>query len=512
MSGNVAGSKVGITFVVMCAALMALVDITIVNVALNDIRASFGTPIDQIGWVSTGYMMANIVVIPMTGWFQRRFGFKRYFAASILLFTFASAMCGLSWNLPSLVVFRAIQGLGGGAIIPTAQTILFARYPKEEHGLAGGLFGLGAVTGPLLGPTLGGYLIEWSTWHWCFLVNVPLGILAAILCMRFIEEPGFEPSKAKIDVFGIALLAVGMASLQYALEEGNRDGWTESTLIVVLFAVAATSLVTFVVHELETEHPVVDLRVFLNRTYAASTGINLMMGLALFSGNFLFALYCGAVLHYQALDIGKVFLYSGAFQIFLMPLVGRFGSKVDQRKLLALGISGVAISLFMNAHLTERSGFGDLVTSMFVRSLSLAFVFIPISVVALSDIPAPQRGNATGLFNLTRELGGSIGTAWMGLLVDRSTTRNAAYLAENITPYSPLTQETIGAVRGSLATQTYSAELVPESILAFKVKLQALVLAFQSGFLNATVVFLSCLVLLLFLKKPKPGPAAPGAH
>jgi DHA2 family multidrug resistance protein len=512
MGGNVSGSKAGITFVVMCAALMALVDITIVNVALNDIRASFGTPIDQIGWVSTGYMMANIVVIPMTGWFQRRFGFRKYFAASILLFTFASAMCGLAWNLPSLVVFRAIQGLGGGAIIPTAQTILFARYPKEEHGLAGGLFGLGAVTGPLLGPTIGGYLIEWSTWHWCFLVNVPLGILAAILCLRFVEEPGFEPSRAKIDVFGIALLAVGMASLQYALEEGNRDGWAESTLIVVLFAVAAIALITFVVHELETPHPVVDLRIFKNRTYAASTGINLMMGLALFSGNFLFALYCGAVLHYQALDIGKVFLYSGAFQIFLMPIVGRFGGKVDARKMLAVGICGVATSLWMNAHLTERSGFGDLVQSMFVRSLSLAFVFIPISVVALSDIPAPQRGNATGLFNLTRELGGSVGTAWMGLLVDRATTRNASYLRESVTPYNPLTQETVGAVRGSLATQTYSAELVPEAILAFKVKLQALVLAFQSGFMHATAVFLSCLLLLLLLKKPKPGQAPGGAH
>ena len=512
MGGNVSGSKVGITFVVMCAALMALVDITIVNVALNDIRASFGTPIDQIGWVSTGYMMANIVVIPMTGWFQRRFGFKRYFAASILLFTFASAMCGLSWNLTSLVVFRAVQGLGGGAIIPTAQTILFARYPKEEHGLAGGLFGLGAVTGPLLGPTIGGYLIEWSTWHWCFLVNVPLGILAVILCFRFIEEPGFEPSRAKIDIVGIVLLAVGMASLQYALEEGNRDGWTESTLIVVLFAVAITALVTFVVHELETAHPIVDLRIFKNRTYAAATGINSLMGLALFSGNFLFALYCGSVLHYEALDIGKVFLYSGAFQIVLMPIMGRFSGRFDARLLLTIGVCGVATSLWMNSHLTERSGFGDLVTSMFVRSVSLAFLFIPISVVALSDIPAHLRGNATGLFNLTRELGGSIGTAWMGFLIDRTATRNAAYLREAVTPYNPWTQETLGAVRGSVATQTYTGELVPEAMLAFRVKLQALVLAFQNGFLMATTAFLGCLILLFFLKKPKAGPAAPGAH
>src|SRR5512147_411349 len=170
---QVSGSKVGITAVVMTAALMAMIDITIVNVALNDIRASFATPLDQIGWVSTGYMMANIVVIPMTGWFQRRFGFKKYFAASVVLFTAASALCGLAWSLPSLVAFRVLQGMGGGAIIPTAQSILFSRYPREQHGMAAGLFGIGAITGPLLGPTIGGYLIDWSSWHWIFLVNVP---------------------------------------------------------------------------------------------------------------------------------------------------------------------------------------------------------------------------------------------------------------------------------------------------------------------------------------------------
>ncbi|MDB4942255.1 MAG: Drug resistance transporter EmrB/QacA subfamily [Labilithrix sp.] len=512
MGGTVTGNKAGITFVVMIAALMALVDITIVNVALNDIRASFGTPIDQIGWVSTGYMMANIVIIPMTGWFQRRFGFRRYLTFSIILFTSASVLCGVSWSLPSLVAFRALQGLGGGAIIPTAQTILFARYPKEQHGMAGGLFGLGAVTGPLLGPTIGGYLIDWSTWHWCFLVNVPLGVLAALGAMRFIEEPGFVPSRQPIDKWGIALLAVGMASLQYVLEEGNRESWLESRTIVLLAAVAITSLITFIVHQLETPHPIVDLKVFKNITYAGGTGINLMMGLALFSGNFLFALFCGSVLHYAALDIGKVFLVSGAFQIVLMPLVGRFGGRFDQRVLLAIGIVGVALSLYMNAHLTERSGFGDLVESMFVRSVSLAFVFIPISVIALSDIPAAQRGNATGLFNLTRELGGSIGTAWMGLVLDNQTKIHSSYLSEYVTPYNPLTQEVYGAVQGSLATQTTAPGLVPETMLAMKVRLQALVLSFQDGFMEATFVFLTALFLVLLLKKPKPGVSAAGAH
>jgi MFS transporter, DHA2 family, multidrug resistance protein len=512
--GVITGSKAGITFVAMCAALMALVDITIVNVALNDIRASFGTPIDQIGWVSTGYMMANIVVIPMTGWFQRRFGFRRYFTGSILLFTVASALCGLSWNLTSLVVFRALQGLGGGAIIPTAQTVLFARYPKEQHGMAGGLFGLGAITGPLLGPTIGGYLIDWASWHWCFLVNVPLGILSAVLAFRFIEEPGFEPSKQPVDRFGIALLAIGMASFQYVLEEGNREGWFENLTITVLAGVAVCSLVTFVVHQLETEHPIVDLRIFANRTYAAGTGINLLLGLALFSGNFLFALYCGSILRYAALDIGKVFLLSGVAQIVLMPLVGRFGGKLDQRMMLGLGIAGVALSLWMNAHLTDRSGFGDLVESMFVRSVSLAFVFIPLTVIALSDVPAEKRGNATGLFNLTRELGGSLGTAWMGLLVDRGTKIHGAYLAESVTPYNPIAQEQYGAIRGSIALQTPAGpHLVPETLLALRVKVQAMTLSFQDGFIKATVVFLAALVLVLLLKKPSPtAGAAPGAH
>jgi DHA2 family multidrug resistance protein len=512
MQAAVTGSKLAITFVVMMAALMALIDITIVNVALNDIRASFATPIDQIGWVSTGYMMANIVVIPMTGWFQRRFGYKRYFAASILLFTAASALCGASWNLTSLVLFRALQGLGGGAIIPTAQAILFARYPRKEHGMASALFGLGAVTGPLLGPTIGGYLIEWANWHWVFLVNVPLGILVAIMCTRVVEEPGFKPAKNPIDVFGIALLAVGMASLQYVLEEGNRDGWDALT-IQVLAALAAVSLTTFIVHELETPYPVVDLRVFLNASYSAGTAINFLLGLVLFAGNFLFALYCGVVMHYEALDIGKIFLVAGLIQIVVMPMIGRMVSRVDPRRMLVFGILGTSLSLWLNAHLTDQAGFWDLTRPQFVRSVSMGFIFIPISMLALSDLPNEIRGNATGLFNLTRELGGSIGTAWMGLLVDRGSKIHASYLREAIYAQNPLVQERLAAIRGSLGQQTFTSDLVPETILELKVRVQALILSFNEGFARVTLLFLASLVLVFFLKRPKPGGgAAADAH
>ena len=510
----ITGSKAGITVAVMFAALMAMLDISIVNVALSDIRASFGTPIDQIGWVSTGYMMANVVIIPMTGWLQRRFGYRLYFTVSILIFTAASVLCGLAWSLPSLVAFRVLQGVGGGAIIPTAQSILFARYPREEHGMAGGLFGLGAVTGPLLGPAVGGWLIDVSSWHWIFLVNLPVGILAAGLAWRFIEEPGFKaeaPNVGPIDRTGIALLAVGMACLQYVLEEGNRDGWDE-THIRVAAVIAGVSLITFLVHELETPNPVVDLRVFKNRSYTAGTGINLLLGLALFSGSYLFSLYAGAVMHYTALDIGKIFLVAGSIQIVMMPLLGKFSGKFDGRKLLAFGILGTCVSLWMNGHLTSQASFWDLARPQMVRAFSMGFIFIPLSLITLSDLSAEQRGNATGLFNLTRELGGSIGTAWMGAALDTATKAHASHLTESVTVYNPIVQEQLAAMQAGVTGRLADPLASATSILGLRIQVQALIRAFNDGFLNVAVLFAAGVLLVFLLKRADPTVKIEGAH
>ncbi len=504
MESQVRGPKVAITIIVMLAALMAMIDISIVNVALTDIRASFATPLDQIGWVSTGYMMANIVVIPMTGWFQRRFGFKKYFTASVIVFTVASVLCGTAWNLPSLVVFRMLQGIGGGAIIPTAQSILFARYPKKEHGMAAGLFGLGAITGPLLGPTIGGYLIDFSSWHWIFLVNVPVGIAVAALAWKYIDEPGFVADARPIDLKGIALLATGMPALQYVLEEGNRDGWFESTRIAVLAAVAVIALVTFVAHELETPHPVVDLRVFKNRSYAAGTGINFLTGVALFGSSYLFSLFCGTVMHYTALDTGRVFLIAGLAQIVLMPMVGRIGPRIDPRLLLLVGVTIVGVSQWYGAQLTAQAGFHDLVTPQMIRAVGLAFVFIPVSVAALSDLPDQARGNATGLFNLTRELGGSIGTAWMGKVVADGMVSHGAALAQHVTVFDPAVQERIAVVASTGGPA--------DAIIGNQVAGQALVMSFEDGFRLAMVAILVGIALVLMMKKPRAGVAPVGAH
>jgi DHA2 family multidrug resistance protein len=513
--GDIQGSKIGITAVVMVAAVMAMIDITIVNVALSDIRASFGTPIDEIGWVSTGYMMANIVIIPMTGWFQRRFGIRQYFTASIILFTTASALCGLAWSLPTLVLFRVLQGLGGGAIIPTAQTILFARYPKAEHGMAAGLFGLAAITGPLLGPSIGGYLIDVASWHWIFYVNVPIGIIASILVLRFVRQPSFKApvgKEASIDVFGIALLGVGMPSLQYVLEEGNREGWLESRTIIVLSAIAAITLTTFIVHELEAERPVMDLRVFSNRSYSAGTGLNFLTGFALFSGSYLFSLFGGAVMHYTALDLGRVFLVAGTVSIVVMPVMGRLAPKLDGRYLLFVGVIIVAASQLVAAQLTSEAGFWNLVEPNMIRSFGLGFIFIPVSVLALSDLPDDQRGNGTGLFNLTRELGGSIGTALMGMLVTDGIKRNASHLSESVTVYNPIAQEQMRAMSGSVGSQTFTRGGVAEGVMAMKVSREAMVLSFEQGFRFVAFAMLLGVILVLLLKRPKSVAAVSGAH
>jgi MFS transporter, DHA2 family, multidrug resistance protein len=501
--GLLTGSKLGITVAVMLAAMMAVLDVSIVNVALSDIRASFGTPLDQIAWVSTGYMMANVVIILMSGWLQRKFGFRRYYVASILLFGLASALCGASWNLPSLVGFRVLQGLGGGAIIPTSQSILFARYPREEHGTAQALFGLGAVTAPLLGPTVGGYLIEVASWHWIFLINIPAVLVAATLAYNSIEEPGYQPAEERVDVTGIALLVVGMASLQYVLEEGNRDGWFDSRTILVLSVMAVVAVVTFVVHELETPNPVVDLRIFANRSYSAATGLNFAVGMTLFSASFLFSLYCGAVMHYTALDIGKLFLKGSAIQLLLLPIIGRLLTRVDPRPLIVLGGLTLTASVWVNGHLNQLADEHAMLVPVFIRACGLGFIFAPLNVTALSDLPADRRGNAAGLFNLTRELGGSIGTAWMSTMLDRNYKQHLTSLASHVSLFDPATQQELGLMRRVLSGRVYDARGGAIGVLGLRQTTQALVGAFNHGFLVLAAVFFGAVGLVALLRRPQ---------
>ncbi len=512
MKPTVTGSKLFITLAAMSGALMALLDISIVNVALSDIRASFGTPLDQIAWVSTGYMMANVVVIPMTGWLQARFGFKRYFTASVLLFVVASTLCALAWNLPSLVFFRVLQGIGGGAIIPTSQAILFAAYPGPQRNMAGALFGLGAVMGPLLGPTVGGYLIEIGSWHWIFLINVPIGLTSAWLAWKHVNQPDFVPARDPIDVTGIALLVAGMGSLQWVLEEGNREGWLDSTKVCVFAAVAFVSLATFVVHELETPHPVVDLRVFLNLPYAAATGLNFLVGTVLFGATFMFSLYAGAVMHYTALQIGLLFLQCNWIQILIMPLLGRFGNRIDGRLLVSVGVLLMMLSMSYNVALDQTADPAAMQRPLYLRALALSAMMMPLSVMALSTLRPSQMGTGAGLFNLTRELGGSIGTAWMSTMIDRGTHVHGTALAAHVNVYESVTQDAMTSLERGVVAATSDPHAAAVAVLANRVRGQALILAFSDNYATLIAVFALSFLLVGLLQRQRTGVDASAAH
>lgn len=504
------GDKVLVTAGAMLAGFMAFLDISIVNVALGEIRASFGTPLEQIAWVSTAYAMANITIIPLSGWMLERFGYRRYYAASILVFTAASVLCALAWNLPALVVFRILQGLGGGAIIPTSQSVLFARYPERQHGMAGALFGIGAITGPLLGPTIGGYLVAWSGWNLIFLVNLPVGLFCAWVAFRRIEEPALQPKRGPVDVAGIALLAVGMVSLQYVLEEGNRHGWLESPLICVLAMVAGIALVGFVVHELETPHPVVDLRVFANRTYASATAVNFLVGTSVFAGSLLLSLYCGTVMRYRALDIGRVFLLGNWIQLFVFPLTGRLVTRVDPRWMLLLSNLAISTSLWMNGHLTASADTATIVTPVLVRGIGIGLGFVPLTLLAVASLPEAARPGGTALFSLTRELGASIGTAWMSTMLERGARKASEAIGTHVHTGSPALVEA-QSVRSALAG-TADPESAALLVLQKRIGAQALLRAFNDDFRVLAVAFASATMLILLMRRPRGAVDTRSAH
>jgi DHA2 family multidrug resistance protein len=506
------GNKTLITVGAMIAGLMAFLDISIVNVALSDIRANFGTPLDRIAWVSTSYAMANITIIPMSGWLLKRFGFRRYYATSILVFTAASALCGLAWSLPSLVVFRVLQGLGGGAIIPTSQSVLFSRYPDRQHGMAGALFGLGAITGPLLGPTIGGYLVDAASWHWIFFVNIPLGFLAALIAWTQIEQPGFRSDRSPVDRIGIGLLAVGMVSLQYVLEEGNRDDWFESPLITFLAVVAGISLAGFVTHELEVAHPVVDLRVFRNRAYAAATTLNFLIGTAVFAGSLLLSLYCGAIMHYRALSIGRVFLLGSWVQLLIFPLAGRLVMKLDPRLLLAVATAAIFTSLWLNGHLTADASMSVIVKPLFIRAVGTGFGFVPLTLLGVASLPPSQRPGGTALFNLTRELGASIGAASMSTLLDRESKGAFTAITSHVDAYSPILAEQAAALKVGPGSRLFDPGAGVLAVLHQRIASQALLEAFNHCFMLLAFAFLAVSWVILFMRRPTAAVDTSAAH
>jgi len=416
------GSKAAITATVMAAALMAMIDISIVNVALSDIRASFGTPIDQIGWVSTGYMMANIVVIPMTGWLQRRFGFRRYFSTSVLIFTIASALCGLAWNLPSLVLFRVLQGIGGGAIIPTSQAILFARYPRAQHGMAAALFGLGAITGPLLGPTIGGYMIDWASWHWIFLVNVPIGALAFALARGSLRE--VRLAAPRVDVAGAVLITAAAMAAIYGLVAAAHHPWSSAAVRVpIALALALTAVFVFV--ELSVEQPLLPMRILRIRSLVVTSVIRGFMAMGMYAVFFFGSLDMADTLGFGPLRTGLAFLpQTLAVAVLSLGLTARVVRRFGPQRVLVAGLALIALAVGAMANLGLAEPYLPIrAAAHVVLGLGLGLSFLPLLMLAMSEVPPRDAGLGSAIVSLSIQLFGAVDLA---ILVTAASFRTHA--------------------------------------------------------------------------------------
>jgi MFS transporter, DHA2 family, multidrug resistance protein len=504
-----------IAMTVSLASVLELLDTSIVNVAIPHMMGSLGATLDEIAWVSTGYIVANVIILPITGWLSAYFGRQRYFATSIAVFTIASFLCGNSHTLAELVLWRIVQGLGGGALLSTSQAILYEEFPREEYGTAMAIFGMGVMVGPTLGPTLGGYITDAAGWPWIFYINIPFGILALALTLSFIQDSRHQEKAERVDYVGLLLLAAGIGALQTMLERGERLDWFDSKGVTALALVSATSLVAFVWHELRTEHPVVDLRILKSRQLAVGVVFAAVLGLCLYATVFVLPVYLQNLQGFTAEKTGFVILPGALASAFTMGVMGRTTGKFDGRLSILAGVGLFGLSMWKHAHFTTDSGMSDFFWPLILRGVGLGLIFVPLTNLALADLPMNRIPNGTGLFNLTRQLGGSVGIALSATLVTRFASIHRADLVADVTMYSPATQERLAMLQHGLAAQGVPANLLytkAVAILNGAVQRQALMLSFDQLFLLFGAAFLLSLPLLLLMHRSR-GPGGGGmAH
>jgi len=503
---------------VMLATFMEVLDTTIVNVALPHIAGSLSTDVDESTWVLTSYLVSNAIVLPVSGWLALRFGRKRFFMVCIALFTFSSLACGSANSLAVLILFRVVQGIGGGALQPISQAILLESFPRRQHGMAMATFGIGVVIAPIVGPTLGGWLTDNYTWRWCFYINLPVGILALLLIQSFVFDPEYirKFKGGAIDYIGLGLLAVGLGCLQVTLDKGQREDWFQSAWLTKFAVTSAVALVLLVIWELHVSHPVVDLRVLRDRNLSIGTAMMFGFGSVLYGSLVLYPILTQTMLGYTAYLSGLVLSPGGVATFLFMPICGRLIGVIDPRRLIAGGFGVCSVALFMMAGFNTQVGFWTMVWPRVVLGVGLAFVFVPLTTVTFATIAKETMGNATGLYNLMRNIGGSVGIAAVTTLLARRSQFHQAVLAAHVTPYNPQVygiQQQMGAVLN--ATGPSQPVVAPASGLAFlygEVQRQAAMLSVNDCFWLMAVLMAALIGGLVFLQRPSHGPRPVPAH
>jgi DHA2 family multidrug resistance protein len=505
------------------AAVMEVLDTTIINVALPQMAGNLGATQQEIGWVSTGYILSNVVVLPMTAFFTERFGRRNYLTASIIIFVVASFLCGTSHSLVELVMWRVVQGAGGAALLSTAQATIRQIFPREQQGMVQAIFLLGFIVAPTLGPTLGGWITDNYTWNWCFFINVPIGIASVFLVTTFLRDPkGQVRKKGEVDWLGIGLLMVGVGALQYVLEEGNQDDWFSSAMIVRLSILAAACLIGMLWWELSprNRHPVVNFRILKNKQLAASIFLFVSLGFGLYGGTFLFPLFTQSILHFSPTETGLAMLPGGIATAMTALICGRLlnGAKplVDPRVLIWIGISLFLVSMWKLGHLTTVAGEPDVRTALFIRGLGLGFLFTPVNNVAYAALKPSEAQQAAGLINLSRQLGGSFGIALLATFVTVHTQQHRVDLVSNVVQGNPVVEQRVQMLeaglqsRGVLPGNAHQAAL---KALDGQVMQQAAMLSYNDAWLLLLESFVVVAPAVLLLRRPKAGVAMPAdAH
>ncbi|MCO5935596.1 DHA2 family efflux MFS transporter permease subunit [Mucilaginibacter sp. RB4R14] len=426
-----------ITITVIMASLLELIDTTIVNVAIPHIQGNLGATLEDVAWVVTGYAVANVIILPMSGWLGGRFGRKQYFLASIIVFTIASFLCGNATSLDELVVFRILQGIAGGGLISTGQTILIETWPREQIGTATALFGLGAVVGPTVGPTIGGWITENYSWPWIFYVNLPVGALAAFLAYTFITETP-KAEKRPIDWWGIGLLALAVGSLQTILEKGESEDWFATTYITVLTVCAVLGTLLFIWRELSTDHPIVNFSIMRHRSFAVGMFTSFILGFGLYGSVFVFPVFCQNLLGFNAQQTGQLLFPGGLCTIFMMPFIGKMLNKGIPAQLMATaGMFLFFVFTWMLSNSTLATGEKDVLIPLLIRGVGMALLFVPLTTLAMAGLKGAELGQGSGLNNMMRQLGGSFGIAALTTIIHIRQGFHRSTLIEHVNPYNP---------------------------------------------------------------------------
>ena len=505
-----------IVVTVVLSAMIELIDTTIVNVSLPQMMGNLGATLDEIAWVVTSYVFANVIVLPMASWLSAVLGRRNYFAGSILLFTVASFFCGHASSLWELVLFRFLQGAGGGGLMSTSQSILVETFPPEELGLATGLFGLGVVIGPTVGPTLGGWITDNFSWPWIFYVNLPIGALAMVMTLLFIRDPREEREVGGVDWWGILLLVVGVGALQVVLDRGQRDDWFAAPYITALTIVAAVGIAAFIWWELKTKHPVVDLRVLRNRSLAVGTFFTFIHGFGLYASQFIFPVFVQHLLGFTALQSGLLMLPSSLTAAAMMPLAGRLIRRgFPPQLMLVFGFISFFAFTWMLSQSTLASGQADFFWPLILRGFGLSLLFVPFTTLALSELSAQDVHQATGLTNMMRQLGGSFGVAVIATFVQYRSWEHRQDMLRYVTPFDfALRQRLSMIIHGLMARGSSFVEAQRQAYAAIEgiVTRQSFLLTYMDAFRIVGVFFICCMPLLLLFKTRRGPVVVPAAH